>query len=190
MDPQDFEPIHAGDQLIIADLDGVSDKRLSELFQNSGIRDYIAPKGILMVHSVPLKPIESNIPFIRGLEGSTHIYSDLKQNDSECHGLLSCSSKYAMPEGGSVGNVFKLDIFGDDPSSLRKHFMRHLTDMTKISEDKFALNITLPEGFDLDEIGQILKTYNIEIEEWRLTTSTSSRVHLVEWLRDGKELVI
>ena len=181
LDPKAFEPFHTGDKLATADLHYISDKRLSELFQNGYIRDYIAPTGVFMVHSVPLKPIDSNIPFIRGVENSTCIYSDLKQTNNECHGLLSCSSTYTMPEGRGVGNIMKLDVFGDDPSSLRKHFIRHLVDMTKTAEDVFALNITLPEGFKLDEIGHILKDYGVEIEEWRLSTATSSRVRLLVW---------
>ena len=38
LDPKDFEPIHADDQLITEDLEVVSDRRLSELFQNIDIR--------------------------------------------------------------------------------------------------------------------------------------------------------
>ena len=181
LNTQDFEQISAGDQLITAELECVSDKRLSEFFQNSCIRSYIAPTGIIMVHSAPLKAIESNIPYVRGLEASTRIYSDLHLTNTECHGLMTCSSKYTMPEGGDVGNVIKLDVFGDDPSSLRKHFIRHLEDITTYSDAIFALNITLPEGFKLDGIGPILKDYNVEIDEWRLNASTCSRVRLVEW---------
>ena len=181
LSPRDVKHIHTGDNLTTADLELISDKRLSELFQNGYPRDYIAPTGVLMIHSVPLKPIDNNIPFMRGLENSTSFYSDLKQTNNECHGLLSCSSTYTMPGGAGVGNVMKLDVFGEDPSSLRKHFIRHLMEMTKPTEDIFALNITLPEGFKLDEIGHILEDYSVEVEDWRLNASTCSMVRLLEW---------
>ena len=181
LDPEDFEPIHAGDQLITEDMEFVSDRRLSELFQNNDTRKYIAPTGMFQVHTIPFKPIESNIPFIRGLPDSTRIYSDLKHANSRCVGLLSCSSRFTMPEGGTLTNVVRLNVFGDDPSSFRKHLIRHLMDITEISEDIFVLDITLPNEYKLDEIGKVLKDYGVEVEEWRINTASSSRVHLMEW---------
>ena len=182
LDPNNFEPIHSGDKLTTADLEYISDRKLSELFNNGYIRDYIAPGGLFMVHSVPMKPIESNIPFARGFKESTCIYSDLKQTNYKCKGLLSCSSTYSVPKDGEgVGNVMKLDIFGNDQSSLRKHFIRHLMDIKKIAKDIFALNITLPNGFKLEEIGHVLRDYGVEADEWRLNSSTCSKVRLLDW---------
>ena len=178
---RDFERIQADDKLVTVNLEVISDTRLAEFFQNACIREYIAPAGVLMVHSVPLKPIENNIPFVRGLEDSTVIYSDLTLTGSEYRGLLSCSSRYTTPLRGRVNYVFKLDVFGDDPSSFRRHFIRHLEDMTKYADDTFALNITLPEGFKMNEIGCVLNDYKVEIDEWRLNKATCSKVRLLQF---------
>ena len=86
-----------------------------------------------------------------------------------------------MPEGDTLTNVVRLNVFGDDPSSFRKHLIQHLMDITEISEDIFVLDITLPNEFKLDEIGKVLKDYGVEVEEWRINTASSSRVHLMEW---------
>ena len=77
-------------------------------------------------------------------------------------------------------NVVRLNVFGDDPSSFQKHLIRHLIDMTNFSEDIFAMYITLPGGLKLDEIGNVLKDYDVEVEEWRINTTIYSRVHVVE----------
>ena len=185
LNTRDVERIQAQDKLLTVNLEAVTDARLVEFFHDACIRDYIAPTGILMVHSTPLKPIESNIPFVRGLEDSTIIYSDLTLIGSECRGLLSCSSRYTTPHRGKVNYVFKLDVFGDDPSSFGKHFIRHLQDMTKYADETFALNITLPKGFKLDGIGHVLNDYKVEIDEWRLNKATCSKVRLLGWAQVG-----
>ena len=184
-----FDVIHDTDRILTTDLESVSDKRLSELFQDCSMRKYIAPSGILNLQMNPLKPLDSNIPVLRGLEGSTQIYSDVEINKNELHGLLSVSTKYATRKGESASYVIYLDILGDDPSSLRKHFMRHLMDMTKSSKDAFALNITLPDGIEFEEIGRIFTEYNVEIDESRLATSACSRFHLIDWWKEEEHTV-
>ena len=150
------------------------------------MRNYIAPRGVLSLRRLPLKPRDSNIPVLRGLDGSTQIYSDVELNKSGWHGLLSFSVKYATQKGARTSYYIYLDILGDDLSSLRKHLIRHLIDLTNSLKDEFALRITLPNGLGFDEIGEVFKEYNVEIEEeWRLDTSTCFRSHLMHWWREG-----
>ena len=54
-------------------IENVSDKALSTIFNNRKTRDYMAPKGVMLVHWTPLKPLTENIPTIRGVEGSSRV---------------------------------------------------------------------------------------------------------------------
>ena len=93
-----------------SELEKVSDDNLSVIFNNEKTRDYIAPRGIMLLHWTPLKPLVENISAIRGIEGSTNIYSDIKPGPDGCTGLLTCCTKYKAAREAQMDFKFCLDI--------------------------------------------------------------------------------
>ena len=166
------------DLSVTPDLETVSDQHLIGLFNDSRIRDYIAPEGTLLVNWVPLKPLEHNIPYIRGTEGSAKIYSDLKLNESDHSGLLSFGTQYRAPLGSNFSIVLVLDLHGNDTLSIRKHLIRHLADIMDSSDNKFAVYVTIPPGMDFSEINETLKQYYVQLES---DTNKPVCLHLLEW---------
>ena len=118
---------------LAAELATISDPQLKDILNDTTTRDYIAPKGIFFVNMLPLKPLDANISCIRGIEGSTEIYSDVKCGTNDVKGLLSCRTTFPAPRGSISSKICFIDIFGDDPSSLRKHLTRHLIDISSTS---------------------------------------------------------
>ena len=135
---------------------------------------------------VPFKPTEANISCLRGIDESTKLYSDVKPNLNGCSGLLSCCTKFAAPRSSIVSEVYFIDIFGDDPSSLRKHFMRHLIDISRTSANMFGLNITLPEDVHLHYLSQCLTDSNA-IHDKSLFTKPVI-IHLHKWWQRSAKL--
>ena len=93
-----------------SELEKVSDDNLSVIFNNEKTRDYIASRGIMLLHWTPLKPLVENISTIRGIEGSTNIYSDIKPGPDGCTGLLTCCTKYKAARKAQMDFKFCLDI--------------------------------------------------------------------------------
>ena len=132
---------------------------------------------------LPLKPMDANISCIRGIEGSTEIYSDVKCGTKDVKGLLSCRTTFPAPRGSISSQVCFIDIFGDDPSSLRKHLTRHLIDVASTSACMIGLNVIIPEYFSTSSIQEILKVVNVKDEG--LVHSANHVIHVVEsWRRN------
>ena len=160
-------------------LESVSDEILSVLFNDQKTRDYIAPKGIMLLHWTPLKPLEDNIPTIRGLGGSTTIYSDINVVRGWCTGLLSCCTKYRAASESKMDYKFCVDIFGTDSSSLRKHMVKHFEDLRRSTENRTGLKIVLSDGKDWSEVIQIFTEGGVVMAK----EAEFLNVHLHEWWR-------
>ena len=157
----------------------MSDDNLSVIFNNEKTRDYIAPRGIMLLHWTPLKPLVENISTIRGIEGSTNIYSDIKPGPDGCTGLLTCCTKYKAAREEQVDFKFCLDIFGTDSSSLQKHVVKHLNAIKRTSENDAGLKIVLPEGIEWSEVIPIFTELGIDMEN----NAEFLTVHMADWLR-------
>ena len=159
----------------------MSDGQLADILTQSKTRDYIAPKGNLLINMVPLKPKEANISCMRGIQGSTKIYSDIKTDTNDLSGLLSCCTMFGAPRDSIVAKVYFIDVFGDDPSSLRKHFTRHLVDIASNSKGMIGLNVILPECLPTSMIRQALTDANLR-DDGSLSSSPVL-IHLLEFWR-------
>ena len=151
------------------------------IFNDKKTRDYIAPKGMMLLYWTPLKPLSENIPTIRGVEGSTNIYSDIKPgpDGGTSTGLLTCCTKYKATLGGSeMGFKFCLDIFGTDLSSVRKHLIRHLNDIQRTSENTVGLETYLPEGMEWSDVILIFIELGIDLKD-----ADIENTYALEWWR-------
>ena len=160
-------------------IETVSDKALSTIFNNRMTRDYVTPKGVMLVHWTPLKPLAENIPTIRGLEDSTNIYSDLKPGPDGCTGLLTCCTKYKAARESKLDYIFCLDILGTDLSSLKMHLITHLNDMKKTTEKLIGLKIVVPEGIEWKDVDQGFTELGVEMAKG----AEFFKVHMHEWWR-------
>ena len=119
-----------------------------------------------------------NIPTIRGVEGSTHIYSDIKPGPDGCTGLLTCCTKYKAAARSQTDFKFCLDVSGSDLSSLRKHVVKHLNNIRKESEIAVALEMYLPVGFEWGDVIPIFNEFGINFGEG----VTFKKPCALEWL--------
>ena len=162
-----------------SELEKVSDDNLSVILNDEKTRDYIAPRGIMLLHWTPLKPIVENISTIRGIEGSTNIYSDIKPGPDRCTGLLTCCTKYKAARESQMDFKCCLDIFGTDSSSLQKHVVKHFNDIKRTSENDAGLKIVLPEGIEWNEVIPNFTELDIDMEN----NAEFLNVHMAEWWR-------
>ena len=132
-----------------------------------------------MIWWTPLKTITENIPTIRGVEGSTNIYCDIISGPDGCSGLLTCCTKYKAAPGFQRDFNFCLDIFGSDLTSLRKHVVRHLSDVKEASEGSVSLEVCLPDGVEWDGVIPVFNEFGINLEKDGVFGNT----YTFEWWR-------
>ena len=134
-----------------------------------------------MIHWTPLKPMAENIPTIRGVDGSTHIYSDINPGPDGCTGLLTCCTKYKAAPGSMTDFKFSLDMFVSDLSSLRKHIAKHLNDINKASESAVGLELYPPEGIEWGDVIPICNEFGISLGK----NIAFDNTYALEWWRSA-----
>ena len=139
-----------------------------------------------MIHWTPLKPMAENIPTIRGVAGSTNIYSDIKPGPDGCTGLLTCCTKYEDTPRSQIAIKFCLDVLGSDLTSLRKHVIKHLNNIKKESEGAACMEIYLQDGVEWGGVIPVFNEFGINLgndiafenpcvlEWWRRANATTT----------------
>ena len=108
---------------------------------------------------MPFKFNPSNIPIIRGPEGFTNVYSDIRQDGRGYTGLLSVGTHFKVK---IIKFKYVLDIFGTDTWSLDKHLVKHLTILRDDIREATTLLIYVQKEFDFSKLFTICERFGLK----------------------------
>ena len=149
-----------------------TDTHLARYFKSHDISKYISPQGRMIVDMVPLKMISSNIRFMKGPEGYTSVFSDIRMENDKCAGLLSFGTVFPIPRPPFHCN---LDIFGSDTKTLKQHILRHLMVMQGKVKGEVAILVMVQEDFDMDKLDGVFEDFGIKRKIWYDSTYPTLR---------------
>ena len=144
-------------------LDMVSEETLSQYFRSQEIKDYLSPQGRMIVDLVPLQMIDSNIVYMKGPQGYTMVYADIRSESGICSGLLSFGTVFEDQRSKFHCN---LDVFGTDTNSLKQHIVRHVIDMRSKLKGIARIMVMISEEFNLEKIDSVFKEFGIQRTIW------------------------
>ena len=136
----------------------VSDTQLAIYCKSNEICDYIASKNTLLVDAVPYKMIESNVQSMMQPRKYTTVFSDIRETNGSCFGLLSFGIVFPIPK---PQYKYILDIFGTDNASLKAHINRHLVRLKEKTTGVTSLYVLVPEEIDIVHVDSILEEHGI-----------------------------
>ena len=154
---------HSADIEHATRLQTVSDETLSGYFKSTEICHYLSPQEHMVVDWVPLKMIDSNIPFMNGPEGYTNRFSDIRVENGKCRGLLSFGTTFKIQRPPVHCN---LDIFGTDTQSLKEHIIRHLTLIRPKFQGVVGMLVYVQEDFDLQKLDTVFEELGVKRTVW------------------------
>ena len=136
----------------------MSHDHISQYFSSKSVREYISPKGRMIVDGVPYKMMSANLSSMMGPGNFTVIYSDIREEHGKCSGLLSVGLVFPIP---TPQYKYVLDIFGDDIASLKTHIVKHLLRLREKTQGITAMLVFIPEETDVNQVDKVFKEYGI-----------------------------
>ena len=136
----------------------VTETQLAMYCKSNEICNYISSKNTLLVDAVPYKMIESNVQSMMEPRKYTTVFSDLRETNGSCSGLLSFGIVFPIPK---PHYKYILDIFGTDSASLKAHINRHLMRLKEKTTGVTSLYVLVPEEIDIDHVDLILEEHGI-----------------------------
>ena len=161
-------------------LETVSELHLSQYFKSKLVQDYLWPERRMIVDMLPLKTIDANIPYMKGPEGYTTVFSDVRTENDACCGLLSFGTVFEVQRHPYHYN---LDIFGDDTKTLTEHIVRHLLVMRSKVKGVVAVLIMVQENFEMEKLDSVFENFSVKREIWydsTYPTQKYSQLYLYE----------
>lgn len=139
------------------DLTLVDDDLLSEYIAATETSAYLFPDDRIIVEFIPFKPVLSNVPLLRGPEGFTEVFSDVRTEESQWKGLLSFGTMYKIR---AVSYKYAIDIYGSDIKSFERHVQRHMLRMHENAEGTIAIALYLDDCFPSEMVDTVLQRYD------------------------------
>ena len=144
-------------------LETVSEEQLSQYFKSKLVKKYLCPEGRMVVDWVPLKPIDANIPYMKGPVGYTTVFSDIRTEYGQCIGLLSFGTVFEVRKHPFQCN---LDIFGNDTRTLTQHIIRRLQVMRSKVKGVVAILVLVQEDFDMAKLDSVFEKFGVKRTIW------------------------
>ena len=137
---------------------------MTEYFISQPVREYLSKEGRMIVDGVPYRMIRANIKAMREPQAFTTIYSDIKQTNGVCSGLLSFGLVCAIR---SPQYKYVIDIFGTDLCSLRTHIMRHLFRLKDKTKGVTVLLVFVPMEIDVEHLDAVFEEFGASRQPYK-----------------------
>ncbi|MEW8547764.1 MAG: hypothetical protein AB2693_30010 [Candidatus Thiodiazotropha sp.] len=112
-----------------------------------------------MVDYTPYKLVETNVSLMKQTSSNhTEAFSDVRFENGSVRGSLSFCSVF---KAQTVSYVYNIEIYGNDPPSVRLHIMKHLMVLKQKMEGSVCFMVIAQEGFPLDIIDDTCREYGL-----------------------------
>ena len=142
-----------------ADLENISDTALETLITSEETKQYLFPSERVVVDTVPYQPIKTNVPILRGPNGSTIVFSDVRNASGAYTGLLSFGTLYRVKQPSFQ---YTVELYGKDETSLGNHIMSHLKNLIEQVDGETYMVFYLEKHIQIENVDKALEGCGIK----------------------------
>ena len=145
-------------------LEELDNDRLAEYMESKEKSKYLFPHDRIIVNWVPFKLLKSNIPFMRGPNETTNMFSDVQTDHTNTYkGIVSTATFYPCP---NPQNLCNLEIYGTNFQSLREHLVRHIMILQKQTKGVTHLLLFGHQGFPVEDAVKFFSEHGVSQYAW------------------------
>ena len=144
-------------------LEELRDDRLAEYIDSKEASKYLFSHERIVVNWVPYRLLPSNIPFMRGPNHTTNMFSDIHMDARSYNGILSTGTFYPVQSPSYLCN---LEIYGLNFRSLREHLVRHIMVLQKHTKGVTHLLLFGHQGFPVEDVVNFFSEHGVSKYAW------------------------
>ena len=120
---------------------------------------YLFPHGRILVDYTPYKLLKTNVLLMKQASSNhTEAFSDVRIENGSVRGSLSFGSVF---KAQTVSYVYNIEIYGNDPVSVKLHIMKHLIMLKQKVNGSICFMLVAQEGCPVNIIDDTCREYGL-----------------------------